>query len=126
LDKSSEEPIFGKILEKSNRKKMEPTSAPNKCTHCGTETTEISAEGLCPECQHSATFARLNVSAQEAVDQHIFNNDILTGMRKFKEELSISLPAAMDLYQWRFNFLSEYYPTHFKGDLETYWEGFYS
>jgi len=71
-------------------------------------------------------FLSLPAEVQNEIDNLIFENYILEGMKKLKENLQISLGDSIFMFSWRYDELVKNSPDNFKSSLETYWKGFYS
>ena len=71
-------------------------------------------------------FLSLPAEVQNEIDNLIFENCILEGMKKLKETLQVSLGDSIFTFSWRYDELAKNSPENFKSSLETYWKGFYS
>lgn len=60
------------------------------------------------------------------IDDMIFRREILSVIQCYCRKLPIGLKEAMDVYQWRFDFLVRTCPEKFEVRIEGYWNGFYS
>lgn len=62
----------------------------------------------------------------DRIDQFIFENFILNGIRDYTKLLKIDLKSALDVYHWRYAVLRKEHPEKFLLSENDYWNGFYS
>ena len=75
---------------------------------------------------NQALFNQLPTGVAREIDEFIFNNAILKGIKAYMDNLHIGLKEALDLFQWRYDMLRVSSPAKFRNSEENYWAGFYS
>jgi hypothetical protein len=96
------------------------------CERCSNTWGGREYEPLCTDCKCSDLFRKVSKELEKEVDQLLYDNDILQGIIKLRENLNISLKEGIELFSWRYERLRELAPDKFKKSPEEYWNGFYS
>ena len=74
----------------------------------------------------SGLFERLTDEQKKEIDEWIYANRILEGMKRLREHFSITLHESMFMFHWRHDQLHELAPARFRSTPEQYWYGFIS
>lgn len=91
-----------------------------------TSRTEWLTDTICHDCEQSALFSRLSADQQQEVDELIYGNAILQGIKLLRTYAAIGLKESTVLHSWRYRKLKESNPRKFPRSDEQYWDGFYS
>lgn len=107
------------------------TSNDRPCAQCGQSFEDSDDTGLCYECHQQSLFASLGPATQREIDEHIYAQRILAGMRAIRQRLRelgqpTTLGAGTLLYSWRYRQLKQLTPERLPKSDEQYWDGFYS
>jgi len=81
---------------------------------------------LCIDCRCADLFEKVSKELESEVDQLLYENRILEGIIKLKDNLHIGLAEGIELFSWRHDRLRELTPEKFKNSPEEYWSVFYS
>lgn len=80
----------------------------------------------CSECAMRKLHTQLSESCIAEIENHIFKNEILAGIKLIKETLGISLAESLELFSWMHRKLRITRPEEFLQSEQDYWNGFYS